>query len=305
MFEAATGNKAAKTDEKLTYDASTGILTAFGGYDGSIIQASQTNITSLGTLTILRVDNIQLNGSTITGMTDANTVLTAYAGRAIAVEGVSFDAGAVTGVTTLSMNNQLTNTLAIGTAPMVITSTTKVANLNVEQVDGADLDTTVTLGTSDVKVPSQNAVKRYVDAMPVLPITHYGKSGWTFDEDYWYVGKNSTTATMHDTFYIPATGNYRMYYWTAIDSTAGSTTIPVHLSIGAVQTGGNYAERTNKANAIDWNFTHSTSGVVVLQTSAAEYALTAGDHVKVWLLKDTNVSTGGFYIMGAFMLRTS
>lgn len=50
----------------------------------------------------------------------------------------TMSAGALTGITTLSMNNQLTNTLADGTAPLVITSTTKVANLNVDQVDGKD-----------------------------------------------------------------------------------------------------------------------------------------------------------------------
>lgn len=44
--------------------------------------------------------------------------------------------GALSGVTTLSMNNQLTNTLAIGTAPLVITSTTMVSNLNVEFLGG-------------------------------------------------------------------------------------------------------------------------------------------------------------------------
>ncbi|MFA6450329.1 MAG: hypothetical protein WCX65_12720, partial [bacterium] len=37
-----------------------------------------------------------------------------------------------------TMTGQLTSTVAIGTAPFVITSTTKVANLNVEQIDGYD-----------------------------------------------------------------------------------------------------------------------------------------------------------------------
>lgn len=39
-----------------------------------------------------------------------------------------------------------------------------VTDFNADKVDGADLDTTVTLGTSDVKVPSQKAVKTYADA---------------------------------------------------------------------------------------------------------------------------------------------
>ena len=55
-------------------------------------------------------------------------------------------------------------TKAIGTAPLTITSTTKVTNLNVEQVDGADLDTDGALtANSDVKIASQKATKTYAD----------------------------------------------------------------------------------------------------------------------------------------------
>jgi len=72
--------------------------------DTATTQATQGNITSLGTLTALTVDNININGSTITGVTaDANTVLTAYAGKAIAIEGVSFDGGQVTGISALGV----------------------------------------------------------------------------------------------------------------------------------------------------------------------------------------------------------
>ena len=52
---------------------------------------------------------------------------------------VTENAGALAAVTTINMNNQLTNTLASGgVAPMVITSTTKVANLHVERATLAD-----------------------------------------------------------------------------------------------------------------------------------------------------------------------
>lgn len=39
---------------------------------------------------------------------------------------------------TVSATGQITSTLADGTAPMVVTSTTKVANLNVDKLDGKD-----------------------------------------------------------------------------------------------------------------------------------------------------------------------
>jgi hypothetical protein len=51
--------------------------------------------------------------------------------------------GALSSVTTLSMSGQLTNTVAIGTAPLVITSTTRVANLNVATAGTADNSTNI------------------------------------------------------------------------------------------------------------------------------------------------------------------
>ena len=50
--------------------------------------------------------------------------------------------GALSGATTISMSGQLTNTVAVGTAPFVITSTTRVANLNVATAGTADTLTT-------------------------------------------------------------------------------------------------------------------------------------------------------------------
>ena len=60
---------------------------------------------------------------------------------------------------------QLVSTVATGTSPLSVTSTTKVTNLNADQVDGADLSTSTSLGTSDILIPSQNAVKSYVDTV--------------------------------------------------------------------------------------------------------------------------------------------
>ena len=51
-------------------------------------------------------------------------------------QALAMGANAISGVTTISMNNQLTNTLAIGTSPFVITSTTMSANLNADLLDG-------------------------------------------------------------------------------------------------------------------------------------------------------------------------
>ena len=44
--------------------------------------------------------------------------------------GIAMGGGAISGLNTLSMTGQLTNTVATGTAPFVVSSTTQVANLN-------------------------------------------------------------------------------------------------------------------------------------------------------------------------------
>ena len=50
--------------------------------------------------------------------------------------------------TTLSATGAITSTLATGTAPLVIASTTKVANLNVDLLDGADWASPAALGST-------------------------------------------------------------------------------------------------------------------------------------------------------------
>jgi len=69
---------------------------------------------------------------------------------------VTFRAG-LSGITTLSMSGQLTNTVTTGTAPFVISSTTKVTNLNADQLDG--LDSTAFLQTSAISGSAGTIVK--------------------------------------------------------------------------------------------------------------------------------------------------
>jgi len=71
--------------------------------------------------------------------------------------------GALSSVTTLAMSGQLTNTVAIGTAPLVITSTTRVANLNVATAGTADTLTTARTiggvsfnGSANINLPGVN-----------------------------------------------------------------------------------------------------------------------------------------------------
>jgi hypothetical protein len=79
-------------------------------------------------------------GISVTG--SAATLTTARTLWGQSFNGSANVTGALSSVTTLAMSGQLTNTVAVGTAPMVITSTTRVANLNVATAGTADTLTT-------------------------------------------------------------------------------------------------------------------------------------------------------------------
>ena len=90
FVDGATGTQGIETDTGLTYNPSSGIITATqftgavvgnvtgntSGTAATVTTAAQTNITSLGTLTTLTVDNVLINGTTIghTGDTDLMTL---------------------------------------------------------------------------------------------------------------------------------------------------------------------------------------------------------------------------------------
>ena len=72
--------------------------------DVTLTTAAQTAITSVGTLTALDVDNININGNTISASSGAVNI-TPAGGSAIVLDGtVNIDAGVVTGITSLTSN---------------------------------------------------------------------------------------------------------------------------------------------------------------------------------------------------------
>ena len=86
------GNIGLESDGDLTYNPSTGRLTATQ-LSGTLQTAAQDNVTSLGTLTTLTVDNVIINGSTIghTGDTDLMTVASGVLTVAGEVDATSLD----------------------------------------------------------------------------------------------------------------------------------------------------------------------------------------------------------------------
>ena len=70
----STGNVGLEMDGNLTYNPSTGRLTATQ-LSGTLQTAAQANVTSLGTLTTLTVDNVIVNGTTIGHTSDTDLML--------------------------------------------------------------------------------------------------------------------------------------------------------------------------------------------------------------------------------------
>jgi hypothetical protein len=142
------GNIGLESDGDLTYNPSTGRLTATQ-LAGTLQTAAQANITSLGTLTTLTVDNVIINGSTIghTGDTDLMTV--------------------ASGVLTVAGEVSMT-TLDIGGTNVAATA----AELNI--MDGGTSATGTTLADADRVVVNDNGTMKQVAMTDISTYTDGG-----------------------------------------------------------------------------------------------------------------------------------
>jgi len=111
------GNLGLESDGTLTYNPSTGVVTATGfvgaltgnvtgnasGTAATVTTAAQTNITSVGTLTALQIDNLNINGNTISSTAGTDLLITPLSGQQIVLDGtIIIDAGVVTGATSIT-----------------------------------------------------------------------------------------------------------------------------------------------------------------------------------------------------------
>jgi hypothetical protein len=109
----------------------------------SVTQAAQTAITSVGTLTALQVDNLNLNGNTFSSTTGAVNI-TPATGSAIVLDGtINVDAGVVTGATSIS-STAFVGTLSTVSQPNI----TSVGTLTALQVDNINLNGNVLSSTA-------------------------------------------------------------------------------------------------------------------------------------------------------------
>ena len=133
-----TGNISAGNVSATTF---TGALSGAATTAGTVTTAAQPNITSVGTLTSLAVTgnasagNISTGGVlSVTGNANVSNLGTA---RVIATGNIS--------------GTQLISNIATGTAPLVVTSTTRVANLNVATAGTADSATNAAAVLNNVR----------------------------------------------------------------------------------------------------------------------------------------------------------
>ena len=95
--------------------------------DLTLTTAAQTNITSVGTLTALAVDNITINGNDISSTAGTDLTITPLSGQQIVLDGtIVVDAGVVTGATSVTSTafvGNLTGTVATATQNSITTMT--------------------------------------------------------------------------------------------------------------------------------------------------------------------------------------
>ncbi len=105
----------------------------------------------------LRIKDLGITTAKLANSSVTNAKIPASAGIDVTkLQGVS----GTTGAGLMMLNAHPAFGSSTGTSPFTVTSTTKVTNLNVDQLDGADLETTIT--NSDTKIPSSKAVETYV-----------------------------------------------------------------------------------------------------------------------------------------------
>ena len=143
----ATGNVGLESDGDLTYNPSTGRLTATQ-LAGTLQTAAQANITSLGTLTTLTVDNVIINGTTI-GHTDDTDLITV-------ADGIATVAGEIS-VTTLDIGG--TNVAATAAELNIMDGGTSASSTTV-----VDADRVVFNDNGTMKQVAMTDISTYTDA---------------------------------------------------------------------------------------------------------------------------------------------
>ena len=140
---AGTGISVPNGGTALLYCDGTNVVSG-GGLGGDVVGPASATDTAIATFDGVTGKLIKNNAS----VTIAANIITAlgFSGPLNGTVGATTPSTAA--VTTLSATGAITSTLATGTAPLVVASTTKVANLNVDQLDGADWASPAAIGST-------------------------------------------------------------------------------------------------------------------------------------------------------------
>jgi hypothetical protein len=117
--------------------------------DVTLTTAAQTNITSVGTLTALQVDNLNINGNTLSSTAGTDLLITPLNGQQIVLDGtIVVDAGVVTGATSI------TSTAFVGGLTGDVTGNADTASTlaDARTIGGVSFN-----GSANINLPGVNA----------------------------------------------------------------------------------------------------------------------------------------------------
>lgn len=160
------GNLALESDGTFNYNPSSGTVTSTtfagaltgavtgnvtgncSGTAATVTTAAQPNITSVGTLTTLTVDDITVNGNTISSAGASTLAITPTTGQTITLDGtVTLDAGVIAGATSITstgFTGELTGNSSTATAlaanPAAATSGSCITNIDASGDVEAEVD---------------------------------------------------------------------------------------------------------------------------------------------------------------------
>ena len=152
-----------ETGMSVTYDDTTGTLDFVvgtlnqdtTGTAATVTGAAQTNITSVGTLTALQVDNLNLNGNTLSSTAGTDLLITPLAGQQIVLDGtIIIDAGAVTGA------KSITSTAFVGALTGAVTGNADTATALASSVNiaGQAFDGTGSIAIASTDLSNTSAI---------------------------------------------------------------------------------------------------------------------------------------------------
>ena len=291
----ATGDLGAKSGSNLTFNSSTGLLTATllagaltgnvtgnaSGTAATVTGAAQTAITSVGTLTALQVDNININLNTISSTAGTDLLITPLSGQQIVLDGaIVIDAGVVTGATSITStafvgaltgNASGTAATVTGAAQTAITSVGTLAALQVDNLNINGNTISSTAGT-DLLITPLSGQQIVLDGAIVIDAGVV--TGGTSITSTAFVGNlTGTVATATQNSITTATGLVSVGALNSGSITSGFTSIDV--GAGAISTtgaiiGGSVAGRKtlvttfNTNSAVSASLTAAQSGATIL-----------------------------------------